>query len=392
MKILLRYLPIWLWGAVSLWVYFFVNKPKIYLWCVLFAGMAITSVLLLYRIKRLWLVYTCICLASVFVALSIGELYLASGMVKSEYVPLAKRDRTPPPGLANCNSNIQKDPLLGYSPKPQKAHTSCLRMIGDVPVYDIEVNTLESGWRVTPQRGEKAETAVVFLGCSYTFGDGLQDNETYPYRVGEELGDAYQVFNLGVSGYGTHQVLALIENGRLDPIFQRYKKVYVFYMALEDHIRRCGGYAPWDTEGPRYVLKDGEATYTGSFAANRSWLGRLAGVVFERSNLYEKILNMPTEAQRERLTDLYIAMIDKANTILQQKYHSNLVLLTWMEDKSFQTEFERSGIQVIDPSPYFPDFATNKAAYKIKNDGHPNARADALLAQAVVDYLRRQKQ
>ena len=37
-----------------------------------------------------------------------------------------------------------------------------------------------------------------------------------------------------------------------------------------------------------------------------------------------------------------------------------------------------------------PDFATNKDAYGIENDGHPNARAAALLAQAVVDYLRRQ--
>jgi hypothetical protein len=390
MKILLRYLPVWLLGAVSVWIYFCVNKPQLYLWCVLFAGMAIASGLLLCRLKHLWLIYAGICLASVFLALSIGELYLAATAIKSENVPLAKRDRTPEPGLADCGSDLREDPLLGYSPKPEKARTSCLRTIGNVPVYDIVANTLDSGWRVTPQRGEEADTAVVFLGCSYTFGEGLQDTQTYPYVVGTELGDAYQVFNLGVSGYGTHQVLAMIENGRLDSIFQRYKKVYVFYMALEDHIRRSGGYAPWDTRGPRYVLKDGAVTYTGSFAANKSWPRKRMDALFQKSNLYEKIINMPTDAQRKRLTDLYIALIDKANKILQQKYHSNLVLITWMEDKSFKTEFDAHGLQVIDPSPYFPDFATNKEAYKIKNDGHPNARADALLAQAVVDYLRRQ--
>jgi lysophospholipase L1-like esterase len=83
-------------------------------------------------------------------------------------------------------------------------------------------------------------------------------------------------------------------------------------------------------------------------------------------------------------------MLDKANKILEHKYHSNLVVISWMENKSYTKEYSALGLQLVDPSPYFPDFATNKDAYGIKNDGHPNARASALLAQAVVDYLRRQ--
>jgi hypothetical protein len=53
----------------------------------------------------------------------------------------------------------------------------------------------------------------------------LRDEQSYPYLVGEALGDAYQTFNFGMSGYGTHQMLALIESGRLDDIFKRYEKV-----------------------------------------------------------------------------------------------------------------------------------------------------------------------
>jgi len=390
MKIFLRYFPVWVWAAVALWVYFFVNKPQVYFWCVLFAGMAFASAMPLRRVKRPGLLYTCICLASVFAALSIGELYLGLSAIKSEYVPLAKRDRVPALGIADCDSNIRKDPLLGYSPKPEKARTSCLRSIGDVPVYDIIVTTLDSGWRITPQRGDKARTAVIFLGCSYTFGDGLRDEQSYPYLVGEALGDAYQTFNFGLSGYGTHQMLALIESGRLDDIFKRYEKVYVFYLTLDDHIRRCGGYASWDTDGPRYILQNGVATYTGSFAANRSWLRRSLDKIFKHSNLYAALTGLPFETHRKELTDLYFAMLDKANKILEQKYHSNLVVISWVGNKSYAKEYSALGLQVVDPNPYFPDFATNKDAYGIKNDGHPNARAATLLAQAVVDYLRRQ--
>jgi hypothetical protein len=104
--------------------------------------------------------------------LSVGELYLTRGASKSEYVPLTQHAHPPAPGVAECLSNIQPDPLLGYGPKPEQSRTSCLRAIGDVPVYDIIVTTLDSGWRITPQRGAKARTAVLFLGCSYTFGDG----------------------------------------------------------------------------------------------------------------------------------------------------------------------------------------------------------------------------
>ena len=390
MKMLLRLWPVWLLGAGTAWICFWVNKQDLYIWSMVFAGLAIVCALPLYRIRQPGLVYACICMTSLFATLSVGELYLTRGASKSEYVPLTQHAQPPAPGVAECLSNIQPDPLLGYGPKPEQSRTSCMRAIGNVPVYDIIVTTLDSGWRITPQRGDKARTAVLFLGCSYTFGDGLRDEQSYPYLVGEALGDAYQTFNFGMSGYGTHQMLALIESGRLDDIFKRYEKVYVFYLTLDDHIRRCGGYAPWDTDGPRYILQDGVATYTGSFAQSRSWLRRGLDKIFEHSNLYTALTGLPFDTHRKELTDLYLAMLDKANKVLEQKYHSNLVVISWMENKSYTKEYSALGLQVVDPSPYFPDFATNKDAYGIKNDGHPNARAAALLAQAVVDYLRRQ--
>jgi hypothetical protein len=44
------------------------------------------------------------------------------------------------------------------------------------------------------------------LGCSYTHGWSLNDEETYPWLVQERLPD-YEVVNFGVGGYGTLQSL-----------------------------------------------------------------------------------------------------------------------------------------------------------------------------------------
>jgi lysophospholipase L1-like esterase len=51
---------------------------------------------------------------------------------------------------------------------------------------------------------------VVCFGDSITFGYGVNDNETYPVRLGEALEDpSLEVLNAGVTGYSSHQVVGL---------------------------------------------------------------------------------------------------------------------------------------------------------------------------------------
>src|SRR5580698_4589379 len=45
---------------------------------------------------------------------------------------------------------------------------------------------------------------IVFLGCSFTFGQGVSDTETLPYRVGAQRN--VSTLNLSGIGYGIHQV------------------------------------------------------------------------------------------------------------------------------------------------------------------------------------------
>ena len=55
---------------------------------------------------------------------------------------------------------------------------------------------------------------ILVLGDSFVFGDNVEPEETIPKVLEDELGDRFEVFNMGVIGYGPDQSYAqLLEDG-----------------------------------------------------------------------------------------------------------------------------------------------------------------------------------
>jgi hypothetical protein len=59
--------------------------------------------------------------------------------------------------------------------------------------------TVRNGRRITPIR-DKSRKLIHMLGCSFTFGHGVEDNETYPWIIADMHPDL-QIKNYGVSSY-----------------------------------------------------------------------------------------------------------------------------------------------------------------------------------------------
>ena len=60
----------------------------------------------------------------------------------------------------------------------------------------------EHGVRTIPRLAKGvAQRYALFLGCSYTFGDGVGDSETLPAPFGARA-PAYHVYNFATTGYG----------------------------------------------------------------------------------------------------------------------------------------------------------------------------------------------
>ena len=89
---------------------------------------------------------------------------------------------------------FRPDQQLGYTVRPDAAITS-IKKIDDRVVYDVVYSIDEFHRRITPVGQTEDRTRfLLFFGDSFTFGEGVSDNETLPFYVGE-LAPKYKPYN-----------------------------------------------------------------------------------------------------------------------------------------------------------------------------------------------------
>jgi hypothetical protein len=119
------------------------------------------------------------------------------------------------------------DPELGFAhiPSATGEHESVAYKV----LYTID----PLGFRITPDPAEP-RGRVTFLGCSFAFGTGVEDEEPFPYLLGRDHWPDLKVRNRGVSGYGTsHVYLSLLRE-----LEEAEKPVMVFYPWIPLHRHR----------------------------------------------------------------------------------------------------------------------------------------------------------
>ena len=75
---------------------------------------------------------------------------------------------------------------------------------------DIRMTFWADGLRATAPAPELDRPHVVVIGCSYTQGWAVTDEETYPWRLQAEF-PSHAFLNYGTAGYGTYQSLLALE-------------------------------------------------------------------------------------------------------------------------------------------------------------------------------------
>ena len=257
---------------------------------------------------------------------------------------------------------------------------------GDETAYDVLVSVFPGGNRVTPYHPE-AETAVILLGCSFTFGTGLDDRQTFAWLLGEKCGDSCMVYNYGRPGHGAHQMLDLLESGRLDEIAARHKQMRVIFTTFADHALRSAGYTSREARAPWYELENGQVVRKGRFGEQGSVFDRQVYRFFKRSQLYRSLM-MPKADRLQPYMELYVALIKKSDQVLRRRYGSSLTVALWPDNDECRRILDREGLELLDLGPYFPDYRQNPEKYKILHDGHPNALAAAITAEAFYERLK----
>ena len=291
----------------------------------------------------------------------------------------------------------QRDPLLGYRSIPNTQRTA-REFHQNQPVYEVKVSINSDGYRISPPfvpTTEGRKQSILFFGGSFTYGEGVNDQETMPFITGLLTKGQYKIYNFGLHGYGPQHMLANIDHDLVDTIVDTEPR-YIIYQVLEDHVSRVAGHRGWLKSGPQYILsKNGEVQFSGSFNTcnpsyeNCLWKGVMRN--FEKSFFLQRFFLHRISSTD---LDLFTKVVDRSRYLLKKKYpQAEFHIIFWHNpwrpisnkilDDLKQHHFKTHLITDI-----IPDIYENKEGlYRIPHDGHPTPRVHKEIAQYIANNI-----
>lgn len=273
----------------------------------------------------------------------------------------------------------------------------------DVAYKDVAYSIDEKSRRVTVGVADTADQHALFLGCSFTFGTGVQQEETLPSRFQGIVGDRFKVYNYGEGGYGPSQTLLLLQR---DELFSDVypKNGIAIYSFIEDHLNRCtphslGKFVGSFINSPLYRL-DTQGALIGPYKFDED--ERLARYVrlykvARRSSPLFRVLDRLWEFTYTSTSDSYdiaAGILVAASQEYKKQFDGEFYVLIWPRVtvsnehlEQFVDTLIKNGIRCI-RVPELPD----KADARIHHlDHHPSAAEYAWVARHVADVLPGEK-
>lgn len=291
------------------------------------------------------------------------------------------------------------DSLLGYIPQKDKQSSAQLIDGNDI-IFDVKYTINKNGVRISPHDindnfKNKNFINVLYFGCSFTFGEGLNDNETFPWLVEEMSNFRYKTYNFGFHGYGPNQMLRMLEINFIDKIVDTNNKTLAFFLLGDFHFERSSGKYPaitWCANSPRYILnKNEKVKFKGMFTDMIKY--KIISTIVKKSSiahkLEEKLYGSKIE---EKDNDLLLGILQKSKIILKEKYNTDLYVIIWDDEYFKNIEFindslNNMGISVILITDIIPDLKENQEKYTYI-DSHPNQLCNNLMAMYLFSYLQ----
>ena len=279
-------------------------------------------------------------------------------------------------------------PVLGWAPEPGRRYQA-KKTRGEEVLYDVYYTIDENGFRLTPPPKQEDAPAILFTGCSFTFGEGLNDEESYPYKVSQRLDGQYKICNLAYSGYGAQQTLANIREGLYKKALGKSKPLAVVHLSIPDHPNRAVGALSWGQRAPRFFVgSSGRLETTGTFETSGTtdeWLRYVRLKEAEKSELGKRLLSYKTSDED---IELWVEMLKSARREFQEAYPDTPFIVVLLNtpsptSKRMEEALKESGLTYHLLYTDLPELKDEK--YKIPVDRHPNALGTDKLADYMID-------
>jgi len=275
-------------------------------------------------VKNVFFRIICLVFFSVFTALSVTEFVLYSAMrqVFTESVKNIKFEPDNKKEVVKCARFVDKNKRdffcfnenIDYELKNRDN-----KLLG-IAEYSLVTN----GFRQT-QCDETGEKIYIFLGCSFTFGEFVNDNETLPYNFSKLMNFKANVLNLGVRGKGTNRALSILNSGIINKIDNNSKAGHFVYSLIGDGIRRNFRITEGDSSSDNWLYKNGKWERT------PQPLGTVK-LIFAKSYIFRKILLDLMERKYVNFYAYYlIDSLVEMDRIVKDKYNSKFTVIVWPE-------------------------------------------------------------
>jgi hypothetical protein len=277
----------------------------------------------------------------------------------------------------------------GWTTRPN-VRSTVTRFLEHWPIYEYTLRTDNFGRRVVFPGNEKTQKDqfLIYLGCSFMFGQGLEDEATLDYQLTRRL-KRYQSYNYSVPGYGLGHVLAQAQNiDFTKQIPQRQGLIIYLYPTF--HIdRMVGGLETIDwAVGLPYFRLEGDKLVRDGFVHEERYIYAAAERLYNKTFLRRRFnLAWPFQIDRD---DLELAC--KAISEVKQKITSHfndsrflLVLQAHSIDKDISFCLAKYGIEWLDMRGALRGYRFQDLG--IKGDGHPTELANKLTAEGIAQYL-----
>ncbi|OGX33790.1 MAG: hypothetical protein A3C36_06295 [Omnitrophica WOR_2 bacterium RIFCSPHIGHO2_02_FULL_52_10] len=261
-------------------------------------------------------------------------------------------------------------------------------------IYDVNYTIDEFGRRVTIVPGrEQRDQYILFMGCSFMYGEGVQDNETLPFHVGR-MTTEYLPYNYAFHGLGPFDLLAKLENLDLRSQVQE-KDGLLIYLFMDDHVKRVTGamsVMKWKGNQVYYAVDhQGDFVRHGSFNTGRSFLTPLYKILLKSRILRYFNVDIPKIGTSH--IELTAKVIEAMKNEYQKKFGSEKFYVfikskSWIGQRLAE-QLDARGIKNFNIESIFAD--GDRELYRLSaDDGHPSALAQQMMAEKIVQDLQLQ--